>query len=135
MLKALGTFMIFYFLQSPGIGYELQPVHLKIRLIPYQQQVRPDEVIRFNLSIKCTNGKQPRSIILPNSKGCGLKMIYLSIYTEDENNHYTPLARDCVACYSSQTPTKTTSGRPFSPAAQPYCLHISEHGPKLHEKT
>lgn len=89
MLKALGTLLIFCLLHGQGFGYDLKPVHLKLRLIPRQQQVGAQEVVRLDLSIKCISGEQPRSIILPNSKESGLKMIYLSFYTVDQNNHYT----------------------------------------------
>ncbi len=90
MLKTLSTvFLLFGLIQAFATNPDLKPVHLNLRLIHTQQQVNEGEMLKLNLSIKCIAGKQKRSIILPNSKGTCLKMLYLSFYSVDENNHYT----------------------------------------------
>ncbi len=90
MSKALFILaFLFTQLQSFALTPDLKPVHLELRFSPTQQYVRANDVIQFNITLKCLSGEQERSVLMPNSKDSGQLMIYLSFYTVDNHNHYT----------------------------------------------
>ena len=89
---------------------DLKYMPLRIELSSEQSTYASGEVIQFNVKFTNSDAKQ-HALILPGTLNKGRKIIYFSIYTVDENDFYTELAResreiDMDSIYYSQSAYK-----------------------------
>ncbi|MCB0697895.1 MAG: hypothetical protein KDC07_11050, partial [Chitinophagaceae bacterium] len=92
------------------------------------------ETISFNLRITNTDKDSTWPVMIPGPTNDGRKLLYMSVYTVDTNNHYTEVTTEITNDVTSPSPTGGNTGnvrivqlKPGTHVDIPFRLHSQPH--------